>query len=472
MKKIVATTIITFLLSSGGCLFSQKEDSLYIKAIKSIDLFTGAKGFTDPAFAFNNLSELAEMGNPMAMNALGKAYMEALNCQADTALSFYWFKSAADAGYPTAWHNLGTIYKYGLFGIQDFALAFYYFDKLANSPNANSAIGLYDAGYMLYKGLGCKQDYVKAREYLERASNMGYAPAMYLLALCYRNGYGIERKIGEAGYWLTKAVKSGYTPAIEEYYAEGPENKQDKVVLRSASLRSTPKEFVKNIPHIKKKEINQLVGEYEGVLVTYDWSGKNVIKETQLSLNIKSDKDKIWAEWREEGADTLQVEAKWRDSCFVFSTAFQYRKGHYDTNGKVVWNFTDARLQLLSDDSSSYIAGNISMYSPEVMEPNQPMYISIRKKEITAEFSKTDKTFIVYPNPFEEGINLSFYQFSESDVKVAIYETSGKLVQWESLGKMGVGQQQVTLSTQLPSGTYVLKLFANQKEYSTIIIRK
>ena len=161
MKKIVATTLITFLLSSGGCLFSQTEDSIYVKAIKSIDLFTGAKGFTDPALAFKNLSELAEMGNPMAMNALGKAYMEALNCPADTAISFYWFKKAADAGYPTAWHNLGTIYKYGLFGIQDFALAFYYFDKLATTPSVSTAIGLYDVGYMLYKGLGVQSGLCK-----------------------------------------------------------------------------------------------------------------------------------------------------------------------------------------------------------------------------------------------------------------------------------------------------------------------
>ena len=256
--------------------------------------------------------------------------------------------------------------------------------------------------------MACNQDYVKAREYLEKASNKGYAPAMYLLALCYRNGYGTERKTGEAGYWLAKAVKSGYTPAIEEYYAEGPENKQDKVVLRSASLRNTPKEFVKNIPQIKKKEINQLDGEYEGVLVTYDWSGKTVIKETQLSLNIKTDKERIWAEWREEGADTLQVEAKWRDTCFVFSYAYQYRKGHYDTNGRVVWNFTDARLQLLCDDSSSYIAGNINMYSPEVMEPNQPMYISLRKKTLTVDDSNIEKALIVYPNPFEEAHKSKF----------------------------------------------------------------
>lgn len=472
MKKIITTTILSILLCSGGCLFSQEVDSLTLRAIKSIDLYRGLIESPNPELAFQNLKELAELENPMAMNALGKAYMEALGCPADTALSFYWFKKAADAGYHSAWHNLGTIYKYGIYGIQDFTLAFYYFDKLANETTENSVLGLYDAGYMLYKGLGCKQDYVKARDYLEKASNKGYAPAMYLLALCYRNGYGTDRKQGEAGYWLSKSKKSGYTPAIEEYYAEGPENTQDRVVLRSAGLRNIPKEYVRNVPHIKKKEVKQLDGEYDGVLVTYDWSGKNVIKETHLSLIIKTEKDRIWAEWREEGADTLQVEATWRDSCLVFSNAYQYRQGHYDANGKVIWNFTNARLQLLNSDTSSYIVGNISMFSPEVMEPNQPMYISLRKNDVTLEDSKKDNSFIVYPNPFKEGINISFYQSLESDVKVAIYETTGKLVQFESLGKFGVGQQQIALSTQIPSGTYVLKLFANQKEYSTVIIRK
>jgi TPR repeat protein len=64
----------------------------------------------------------------------------------------------------------------------------------------------------------------------------GFVPSMYMLALCYRNGYGVERSNGDAGYWIAQAAKDGYTPAVEEYYAEGPENAPVRITLRSASV--------------------------------------------------------------------------------------------------------------------------------------------------------------------------------------------------------------------------------------------
>ena len=40
---------------------------------------------------------------------------------------------------------------------------------------------------MLYKGLGCRQDYGKAVELFGSAVNYDHPNAMYMLGLCYRN---------------------------------------------------------------------------------------------------------------------------------------------------------------------------------------------------------------------------------------------------------------------------------------------
>lgn len=219
-------------------------------------------------------------------------------------------------------------------------------------------------------------------------------------------------------------------------------------------------------------ETNTLDGEFDGLLVTYDWSGKVVVKETVLSMTIKSDKQAIVAEWREQGADTVQVKGTWTESGLVFTDAFQHRKGHYDVKGKTLWTFTDAQLQLLSDDSTSYLTGNLQMYSPETMEPNQPVYLTLRKTTKTVLAPTPDQGFSVYPNPFEKGLNISFFQQKASLVQVAVYKTGGQQVYESTLGLYPEGQQNLTLTLRLNPGAYVLKLFTGEKVYQSVLIRK
>ena len=146
-----------------------------------------------------------------------------------------------------------------------------------------------------------------------------------------------------------------------------------------------------------------LDGQYEGMLVTYDWSGKIVLKETPLSLNISSDKDQMLAEWKEEGTDTITVKGLWREQALTFTDAKQGRRGHYDAGKKIVWNFTDAQIQLLQDDSSSYLVGNLQMFSPQTMEPNQPMYINLRKTSQVVSPVLVQSGFYVYPTHSTKG---------------------------------------------------------------------
>ena len=111
------------------------------------------------------------------------------------------------------------------------------------------------------------------------------------------------------------------------------------------------------------------------------------------------------------------------------------------------------------------------MYSPQTMEPNQPMYLNLKKADVTP-ISSTKSRFYVYPNPFSEGINVSFYQQKEEKVSIQISTLNGKAVYQADLGKYPQGQQDITLSLNLQPGAYILRLTTGKTTQQSVIIRK
>jgi uncharacterized protein len=469
--------LVSLALITAPCLSSQAQyavDELTKKAVEAINLTLGTTGKVDAKAAYETLLSGAGLGHPMSMNAVGKLLMEGIGCTANPEEGIKWLEKAGEAKYYGAWHNLGVIYKYGRGVKQDFEIAFYYFDKLARQSCEMQRLGCYDAGFMLYKGLGCTQNYQKAFEYFKIGAESGFPPCMYMLALCYRNGYGTLQDMGRGGYWLSQSIKEGYTPAIEEYYAGGPERTPSRAMVSArdgqGSLMAAP-EQMPTMPHMSSIPENALDGTYQGMLITYDWSGKSVIRETPLTLDIKTNSEGILAEWKEEGLDTITIKARWEAQGLVFTDAKQGRRGHYDARGNVLWQFTQAQLQLLQEDTAAYIVGNLQMYSPQTMEPNQPMYLNLKKAGVTPH-SPTKSRFYVYPNPFSEGINVSFFQQKEEKVSIQISTVNGKAVYQADLGKYPQGQQDITLTLNLQPGAYILRLTTGKTTQQSVIIRK
>ena len=68
------------------------------------------------------------------------------------------------------------------------------------NPTAMANLGVF------YRdGLGVPQDYVKAREWLEKAAKKGDVGAMRNLGFLYLNGEGVARDNGKAREWFAKA---------------------------------------------------------------------------------------------------------------------------------------------------------------------------------------------------------------------------------------------------------------------------
>jgi TPR repeat protein len=86
--------------------------------------------------------------------------------------------------------------------------AFNRFERLTNLETAQYYLGL-----MYLNGLGVKQDYQIAFEYLTQASENSDTPAAYLIGFMYEEGFGVTKNIVMAYNWYQKADQKGIKEA-------------------------------------------------------------------------------------------------------------------------------------------------------------------------------------------------------------------------------------------------------------------
>jgi len=73
----------------------------------------------------------------------------------------------------------------------------------------------------------------------------------------------------------------------------------------------------------------------------------------------------------------------------------------------------------------------------------------------------------VYPNPFDQTANVSFYLDNNTEVTLNLYSAFGQLVQSSSLGNQGAGRHETTIGgTNLKPGVYILQLRTSAGVYS------
>lgn len=456
--------IIGCLLVSASAWAFQPDENTYEEVSKAIALATGSKGRFNRSEALRIFQQYAAKGDPRAMNGLGLMYLRGHEITADSTKAIEWLTKAGEAGYVRAWQNLGLMYFYAHCGVkQDFEKAFHYFNT---GVEAGGIGALYDAGYMLYKGLGCQQDYKKAMDYFIKGAGKEHAPCMYMLGLCFRNGYGTDMDEAEANYWLTEAEKHGYTLASEELEAEKPENSLKGTKVLTQNTINVPTAFARTKAIQKEMVLN---GIYQGILVTYDWSGQHIISETPLQLSLQTDGNQVQGEWITD-TDTAWVNATLRNGILYFENTQIHSKDHYLPDKPILYQFTEAEVQAVA----SSLTGSIRMYSPQLMEPQRPMYISLYKVGANGieEGNENRQNIKAYPNPFSNKLNLAFTLSETANAKLVIYDYSGRNVYMNGLGTLQAGEQRLSLTPNLAQGVYIVKVFAGKQTFQVIIVKE
>jgi TPR repeat protein/energy-coupling factor transporter ATP-binding protein EcfA2 len=142
------------------------------------------------------------------------------------------FQTGALHGDASAMANLGGSYREGFGVAQDYVKAREWYEKAADKGNAWAMGGL---GFLFENGHGAPQDYIKAREWYEKAADKGNAVAMTNLGGLYENGRGVAQDFVKAREWYEKAADKGEAVAMSNLgalYEQGRGVAQDYAKAR------------------------------------------------------------------------------------------------------------------------------------------------------------------------------------------------------------------------------------------------
>src|SRR6516165_10548620 len=142
-------------------------------------------------------------------------------------------KRATNEGNAEAMFNLGLLYANGQGVTQDYVRAREWYEKAAEK-GFPSAMG--NLGVLYANGQGVTQDYVRAREWYKKAADEGNAEAMFNLGLLYANGQGVTQDYVRAREWYEKAAEKGFPSAMGNLgvlYHNGQGIAQDYVRARA-----------------------------------------------------------------------------------------------------------------------------------------------------------------------------------------------------------------------------------------------
>lgn len=455
--KFIFSFIVIFFFHSVVLTAQNEENSSAINAVK---VLKGIDTHISKLEAISSLKSLANKGNTYSMNALGMAYMYGIGIEIDTTKAKFYLSNAGEKGNVEAYHNLGMIYKNAVAGIsQNFKEACYWFGIGASR---GSVMCSYDLGFMLYKGLGCHQNYVKAVDCFQMAADHDYAPALYMLGLCFRNGYGVEKNEEQAMYYLKRAGKLGYEAAWEEIKRKNSENQLEKIDCSS---------FVSDFCEFDTMHI---AGNYQGIMTLHDWSNKYILAEKPINVSIKKSKNRALCEFNID-KQTIRFHTHIDSLRNISLENSQIKLGdrYSRSESKVNYDVNNICFTSISDNIAK---GTITLYSQFLQEPERPISFTLYKNVNYNDKSTNEgeqNKIVVTPNPFDDHFTISLELPQKvNEVVLRIYNQLGVLVQTQKLGSFEEGKHAISINTILRKGNYVLNIKADHFTFKSIITKK
>lgn len=93
----------------------------------------------------------------------------------------------------------------------------------------------------------------------------------------------------------------------------------------------------------------------------------------------------------------------------------------------------------------------------------------INKIKVSDEkFKHSDLSAIVFPNPFQQSVYISFDENIEQDISVLVFDVAGKLM----FSKKFTPSQRIQINLDsMSSGSYLLKVISNNKLFNAKLIK-
>ena len=439
---------------------------------------TGTFKKYNPQKAYQLFLQRADTGEAKAMNAVGLLYTKGLGVDTSRAMAAYWLLQAANHDYTKAWVNLGMLHKHHSTDSAGYAVACGYF---ANGIAANEPSAFFAQGYMLYKGLGCLQSYTNALAMFRQGIDYNRPDCMYFTGLCFKYGYGVAANADSATYYIDRAAQLGYHQANAElaanadsssYAARGTGRQRGKYTIPATALKKATTAYTKTKE--TKKFVN-IAGMYTGTLTQYDYSGKLLIANTPLILNIAATGNKIIGQWQMGNANPISIQAAQQGNQLVFAQT-NYTVHNSRTHKKEKLQFTTALFTAVHKGDSLYLKGTLQMYNTYTHETEKPINIQLTqntKQQTTNPQQQTQNTLSIFPNPVTNHFTIAFVLAHASPVKLQVYNPQGQPVYTTILETLQAGKQTITIDKDFVTpGIYVVKLSASDKKETIAFVKE
>jgi TPR repeat protein/peptidoglycan hydrolase-like protein with peptidoglycan-binding domain len=159
------------------------------------------------ADALRICAPLAEKGNASCQSMLGHAYEYGNSVPRDYAMALEWYQKAADSD-PRAQGGLGRLFAEGKGVDRDLEKAVHWYREATTGESVDPS-ALYNLGRCYELGLGVDKNLDTTASLLERAAELGHAPAKVALGNCYRLGQGCKKDPQRGFDLYHEAAKSG-----------------------------------------------------------------------------------------------------------------------------------------------------------------------------------------------------------------------------------------------------------------------
>ncbi|HHT08532.1 MAG TPA: sel1 repeat family protein [Clostridiales bacterium] len=218
--------MMALLLITGAVpgLAEQTAEEIYTEGMKYLK---GDGVDKDLNKAFLLLKQAAEMDYAPAQYETALCYQFGDGVEKDEEQALAWLQKAAHQNYDKAVFWMGRVHFYGWLGFDfDVKTAREYYEKAAELGNVEASIQL---GFMYETGQSVERNYDKAREYYEKAAAT-HPKALSHLGFMHMNGWGVPQDDEKAVALLQEAVDKGSVTYLEHlgwYYEKGVVVQQD-----------------------------------------------------------------------------------------------------------------------------------------------------------------------------------------------------------------------------------------------------
>jgi TPR repeat protein len=419
---------------------------------------------------------LAQQGDAEAYNVLGMMYKYGIGFTQNDRQAYSMFAIAAELGFAKSLYNIGLMYKFGHFVEQNLDSMQVYFHK---AKNAGYDYTDYVDGYTAYKGQGTEQDYSEAFSYFVSGAAKNNPESMYMSGLCYLYGRGVAQNIAQGKYWIEQAAIHGAKFALDfmvehknQFGSQSnapmhtPAPEREKLPIETL----IPERFTKKTNLVKDTKI---AGLWEGKLITYDWSGCEIDKETSVKLFIDAFDGQISGVWTENDTANTVITATLNSAGWMFDNVILY-------SGEFPMELKTADFVRDTIDGQEYMHGNVSFYCERTREYSEPKYLILKHiQNVPTSVEKTDqlphsalKNVNVSPNPFNDEIHIEFSLPKAETLRFVIYSAQGRQMYISNLKACAEGYNSHTIrASHLPAGAYTLQIVGNITRYSVKLLK-